>query len=65
MTTVLITGATRGLGLASARALSGRARLLVSGPDPERTRRAADAVGGEPVVLDLGSLEQVREVAAG
>jgi NAD(P)-dependent dehydrogenase (short-subunit alcohol dehydrogenase family) len=62
---VLITGATRGLGLATARAVRARgADVLVAGPDRERTERAAAEVGGEPVVLDLASLAGTREVAA-
>jgi NAD(P)-dependent dehydrogenase (short-subunit alcohol dehydrogenase family) len=64
MTTVLITGATRGLGLATARAAAARgAHVLVAGPNPARAERAAAAVGGEPVTLDLGSLAAVRRVA--
>ena len=39
--------------------------MLVAGRDRPRTERAAREVGGEPVVLDLGSLAAVREVAAG
>src|ERR1700754_514324 len=63
---VLITGATRGLGLATARAVRARGGdVLVAGPDRERTERAAAEVGGEPVVLDLTSLAGTREVAAG
>src|SRR5262245_25747326 len=63
---VLITGATRGLGLAPARAVRKRgADVLVAGPDRERTEKAAREVGGEPVVLDLSSLEGTRSVAAG
>ena len=63
---VLITGATRGLGLATARAVRARgADVLVAGPNRERTERAAAQVGGEPVVLDLTSLAGTRAVAAG
>lgn len=65
MATVLITGATRGLGLATARIAAGRgARVLVAGPDRTRTERAAAEVGGEPVALDLSSLAATRAVAA-
>ncbi len=65
MTTVLITGATRGLGLAAARAAAARgARVLVAGRSPETTSAAAGAVGGEPFVLDLERLAGVRAVAA-
>jgi protochlorophyllide reductase len=64
MTTVLITGASSGLGLAAARAVAGRAHVLLTGRDPERTARAAEAIGGTPVLVDLASLEDVRRVAA-
>src|SRR5688572_4831330 len=65
MPIVLITGATRGLGLEAARAVAAHGTVLVAGRDRPRTERAAREVGGEPVVLDLGSLAAVREVAAG
>lgn len=59
--TVLITGATRGLGLAAARAARERgADVLCAGPDPGRTRAAARSVGATPVVLDLARLDRVR-----
>jgi protochlorophyllide reductase len=65
MTSVLITGATRGLGLATARAAVARgAHVLVAGPDRARTEQAASTIGAEPVVLDLGSLASVRSAAA-
>jgi NAD(P)-dependent dehydrogenase (short-subunit alcohol dehydrogenase family) len=64
MTTLLITGATRGLGLATAHAAAARgAHVLVAGRSPETVRATATAVGGEPVVLDLERLADVRAVA--
>lgn len=64
MTTVLITGATRGLGLAAAHAAADRgARVLVAGRSAEAVSATARAVSGEPVVLDLERLEDVRSVA--
>ena len=64
MTTVLITGATRGLGLATAHAVAALgAHVLVAGRSPESVRAPATEVGGEPVVLDLERLSDVREVA--
>ena len=64
MTTLLITGATRGLGLAAAHAAAARgAHVLVAGRSPETVRATASAVGGEPIVLDLERLADVRAVA--
>lgn len=66
MTTLLITGATRGLGLATARAaaaLEPDVRILVAGRDRERTAAAAREAGGEPVLVDLSSLDAVRRAA--
>ncbi|WP_172160371.1 oxidoreductase [Pseudonocardia broussonetiae] len=64
--TVLVTGATSGLGLASAAALAGAgARVLLGARDPERGRRALEREpGGEVVTLDLADLESVRRAAA-
>lgn len=64
MTTVLITGATRGLGLACAHAAAARgAHVLVAGRSPEAVRATATAVGGDPIVLDLERLADVQAVA--
>ena len=64
MKTLLITGATRGLGLAAAHAAAARgAQVLVAGRSPETVRATAAAVGGEPIVLDLERLADVRAVA--
>ncbi|HYM58763.1 MAG TPA: SDR family NAD(P)-dependent oxidoreductase [Solirubrobacteraceae bacterium] len=64
MTNLLITGATRGLGLAAAHAAAARgAHVLVAGRSPEAVRATATAVGGEPIVLDLERLADVQAVA--
>ena len=64
MTTLLITGATRGLGLSAARAAAERgAHVLVAGRSARAVAAVADEVGGEPVVLDLEHLADVRAVA--
>lgn len=71
--TALVTGATSGLGLETAKALASRgARVLVAGRHPGRTDdavAAADAVaaqGGsaEPLALQLASLASVRQAVA-
>ena len=69
---MLVTGATSGLGLETAKALVSRgARVFVAGRDPARTEQAVRAVtavaseGGtvEPVALDLASLASVHAAA--
>lgn len=64
--TVLVTGATSGLGLVSAAALArAGARVLVGARDAERGKRALERVpGGEVVELDLADLDSVRRAAA-
>lgn len=64
--TILITGATDGLGRAVARELAQRgATLLVHGRDEARGREALAEIGGEAEWLqaDLASLEEVRALA--
>jgi NAD(P)-dependent dehydrogenase (short-subunit alcohol dehydrogenase family) len=65
VTTILITGATRGLGLATAAAARSRgARVLCAGRDEAAVASAARRLGADPVVLDLADLDAVRAVAA-
>jgi NAD(P)-dependent dehydrogenase (short-subunit alcohol dehydrogenase family) len=65
-TTILITGATRGLGLATARAARSRgATVLCAGRDEAAVATVARDLGAVPVVLDLADLGGVRRVAAG
>lgn len=69
--TVLITGATAGIGLATAHALAlSGAQVVIAGRSPGRTRVAVDAVrrasGNErvhPLVVDLACLASVRDGA--
>ncbi|NMH95981.1 oxidoreductase [Pseudonocardia acidicola] len=69
--TVLVTGATSGLGLASAIALAGcGARVLLTARDRERGKAALTRVrkeggpGAELIELDLADLDSVRNAAA-
>lgn len=69
--TVLVTGATSGLGLACATALAAAgARVLLTARDAERGKAALERVlrdggpGAELVELDLADLESVRSAAA-
>ena len=69
--TILLTGATNGIGLAAAHALAAQgARLLLVGRDPARTERVRDEVVGrsgndavEILLADLASLAEVRRLA--
>jgi len=62
---VLITGATRGLGLAAARAVAASGGdVVVAGRDTAAVKRVADEVQGTPLELDLASPTQVRRAAA-
>jgi NAD(P)-dependent dehydrogenase (short-subunit alcohol dehydrogenase family) len=67
--TVLVTGATDGLGRALARRLgAGGARLLLHGRSRDRLDAAVAEIGGDPrpqaFVADLSDLAQVRDLAA-
>jgi NAD(P)-dependent dehydrogenase (short-subunit alcohol dehydrogenase family) len=64
--TVLITGATDGLGRALALELAGRGdRLLIHGRDDARGKAVVDQIGGDAEWLraDFASLAQVRDLA--
>jgi retinol dehydrogenase-12 len=63
---VLVTGATGGIGLETARALARRgADVTVLGRNPEKTARVAQEVGAAgTLIADLAELAQVRQVAA-
>ena len=63
-TTIVITGASSGIGRAAARALAGQgAQIAVVGRNRERTEAVADEVGGEAFLADFDELDQVRELA--
>lgn len=65
MSTALITGATRGLGLATAEAARARgSRVLCAGRDQAAVGAVAHRLGAVPIVLDLADLDDVRSAAA-
>ncbi|MDE0774846.1 MAG: SDR family NAD(P)-dependent oxidoreductase [Nocardioides sp.] len=62
--TVLVTGASDGIGAETAKALAGRgATVHVTGRSAEKLRPVADAVGTEPLVADFSRLDDVRRLA--
>ena len=67
MSTVLITGGSSGLGRCTAAELAADPDLhvVIAGRDTQRTHAAAAAIGAEPQLLDLGSLDDVRSFAEG
>ncbi|HEY9723300.1 MAG TPA: SDR family NAD(P)-dependent oxidoreductase, partial [Oscillatoriaceae cyanobacterium] len=62
--TILITGATSGLGRYLAEQLIRENRVLVHGRDRQRTEQLAAELGGRPYVADLANLAEVRRLAA-
>jgi NAD(P)-dependent dehydrogenase (short-subunit alcohol dehydrogenase family) len=65
MPTVVITGATRGIGRAAAVALVRRgAEVAIVGRDADRVREAAEEAGAHGHVADLARMDEVRRLAA-
>src|SRR5262249_3682805 len=63
--TILITGANKGLGREAARRLAAEGHeVWAAARDPERGRAAAEEVRAHPVVLDVTDDESVRAAAA-
>lgn len=60
---ILVTGATRGLGLATATALaSSGVDVIVNGRTPATVNRVAADIGATPLVFDLTDLQQVQAI---
>ncbi|WP_424466575.1 SDR family NAD(P)-dependent oxidoreductase [Pseudoclavibacter helvolus] len=63
--TVVITGASDGIGAAAARSLSAQGwRVVVVGRNRAKTEAIAAEVGGERFVADFSRLDEVRQLAA-
>lgn len=63
--TVVITGASDGIGAAAARALTERGdRVVVVGRSPDKTRAVAESIGAAHLLADFSRLDEVRELAA-
>jgi NAD(P)-dependent dehydrogenase (short-subunit alcohol dehydrogenase family) len=63
--TIVITGASSGIGAAAALRLAERGATIVPvGRSPQRTKEIAARLGVEPLIADFGDLDQVRELAA-
>ena len=63
--TIIITGASDGIGAAAAHALSGGGNtVVIVGRSPEKTARVADALGADHFVADFSRLSEVRRLAA-
>ncbi|WP_134768017.1 SDR family NAD(P)-dependent oxidoreductase [Nocardioides sp. 1609] len=62
--TILVTGASDGIGAETARALAARgATVHVTGRSADKLRPVAEAVGTDPLVADFSRLDDVRRLA--
>lgn len=62
--TMIITGASDGIGAAAARYLAAAGhRVVVVGRSPDKTKRVADTIGADYFIADFTKLTQVRELA--
>jgi len=65
MSTIVLTGASDGIGAAAARQLAPTDhRLILVGRSPEKTKAVADDTGAEYFTADFARLDDVRELAA-
>lgn len=63
--TIVLTGASSGIGAAAARALAEQGwDIAVVGRNADRTRAVAESVGGTPFLADYDRLDDVRALAA-
>lgn len=63
--TVLVTGASDGIGAEAAKVLAGKgATVHVTGRSADKLRPVAEAVGTEPLIADFSRLDDVRRLAA-
>ncbi|MFB9313007.1 SDR family NAD(P)-dependent oxidoreductase [Nocardioides plantarum] len=63
--TVLVTGASDGIGAEAARVLAGKgATVLVTGRSADKLAPVAEAVGTDPLIADFSRLDDVRRLAA-
>lgn len=62
--TIVITGASDGIGAHAARLLAGQGdRVIVVGRSPEKTRAVAEDIGAEHLLADFAHLDQVHRLA--
>lgn len=63
--TIVITGASDGIGEVAARVLQEQgANVIVTGRNPEKTKRVAEAVGSPALIADFADFQEVRRLAS-
>jgi NAD(P)-dependent dehydrogenase (short-subunit alcohol dehydrogenase family) len=62
--TIVITGASDGIGAVAARELKAQgANVIITGRNPEKTKRVAEEIGSPVLVADFAEFDQVRRLA--